>query len=202
MDMSRGPENTKSDLIAVWSAVEAALRSLVGNPSATGQTLIRDARARQAITFDQANALVSLVAVREQLDRPEYQPTESDVNAARSAFLKLDAGLMDGVGGAASAGQSYGSPAPASPYAPGAAAAPKAAAATPIAAPAPGLQPMARPARKRWIVPTIIIVVVIAALAIGGYFMFGRNAGAALMADGVQAYERGDKVTAASKFEQ
>src|SRR5205823_10180259 len=134
-------ENTKADLIAVWSAVEAALRSLVGNTSATGQTLIRDARARQALTFDQANALVSLLTVREQLDRPDYQPTDADVNIARSAFLKLDAGLMAGVsdGGAAApyAPQSYGSPSPTppSPYARGGAAA------RPASAPPPPIVP-------------------------------------------------------------
>src|SRR4051812_48170340 len=149
MDISRGPENTKADLMAVWSAVEAALRSLVGNSSATGQTLIRDARARQALTFDQANGLVALVAVREQLDRPDYQPTDSDVNVARAAFLKLDAGLMEGAGATPSPStQSYGTPAP-SPYAPGGAPAAKPAPAPVVAAPAAGIEPVARPRRNR-----------------------------------------------------
>src|SRR3954471_15768129 len=94
LDVSRGPEKAKADMMAVWSAVEAALRSLVGGSTATGQQLIRDARSRQLLSFDQANALVAFLTVREQLDRPDFTPTDSDVNAARSAFLKLDAGLM------------------------------------------------------------------------------------------------------------
>ena len=55
LDVSRGPEKAKADLMAVWSAVEAALRSLVGGSTATGQQLIRDARSRQMLSFDQAN---------------------------------------------------------------------------------------------------------------------------------------------------
>src|SRR5687767_5245170 len=104
LDVSRGPEKAKADLMAVWSAVEAALRSLVGGTTATGQQLIRDARSRQMLSFDQANALVAFDSVREQLARPDYVPTDNDANTARTAFLKLDAGLM---------GQSGGSPQPA-----------------------------------------------------------------------------------------
>jgi tetratricopeptide (TPR) repeat protein len=200
MDISRGPDNTKADLIAVWSAVESALRSLVGNSSATGQTLVRDARARQALTFDQANSLVALLTVREQLDRPDYQPSESDVNTARGAFLKLDAGLMDG-----GASSPYAAPgAPLSPYAPGGAAAakPAAAAAPAITPPAPGLEPLMRSPRKRWVVPTVVAIVVLLVVAGVAYFMFGRHGDSALMADAIQAYQRGDKVTASSKFEE
>ena len=194
MDLSRGPDHTKTDLIAVWSAVEAALRSLVGNSSMGGQALIRDARSRQALTFDQANALVALLAVREQLDGPGYQPTDADVNAARSAFLKLDAGLM-GDGGATPAPtytpQSYRSPAPA-------------AGAVPLVVPpAPGLEPMMRAPRKnRTIVPLVIGLGVLLGLAVAGYFLFGRAGGGDMMAQGIQAYQRGDRVTAASDFER
>src|ERR1043165_2192957 len=94
LDVSRGPEKAKADMMAVWSAVEAALRSLVGGSTATGQQLIRDARSRQMLSFDQANALVAFDSLREQLSRPDYTPTDTDANTARSAFLKLDAGLM------------------------------------------------------------------------------------------------------------
>src|SRR3954469_4462670 len=94
LDVSRGPEKARADLGAVWSAVDAALRSLVGGSTATGQILIRDARSRQLLTFDQANALVAFDSLREQLVRPEYVPSETDANTARSAFLKLDAGLL------------------------------------------------------------------------------------------------------------
>src|SRR6478672_9945604 len=94
LDVSRGPEKAKADLMAVWGAVEAALRSLVGGSTATGQQLIRDARSRQLLSFDQANALVAFDSLREQLARADYAPSETDANTARTAFLKLDAGLM------------------------------------------------------------------------------------------------------------
>src|SRR5206468_1665329 len=116
----------------------------------------------------------------------------------RSAFLKLDAGLMEAPGTASPypAG-SYGSPAPVSPYAPGGSPAPKApaAAAAPVTPPVPGLQPMPRPARNRWVIPVVIgalVLIVVAAL-----LLFRRGGDGALMADGIQAYGRGDKVTAA-----
>lgn len=195
MDVSRGPEKAKIDLMGVWTSVEAALRSLVGGSTATGQTLIRDARSRQLLTFDQANALVAFLTVREQLDRPDYIPTETDANTARSAFLKLDAGLM-----AAPAQASGGSP-----YAPGAApstpyVAPSSAASTPpIASPAPGLQPLTRNRRRIWI-PIVATVAIIAALM--AVFMFKPDGNASVLDEGVRAYQSGDKPTAAMKFEQ
>jgi tetratricopeptide (TPR) repeat protein len=198
MDISRGPENTKADLIAVWSAVEAALHSLVGNTSASGQALIREARARQSLTFDQANGLVALLAVREQLDRPDYQPTDSDVNTARAGFLKLDAGLME----AGNALPTYGTPAPPSPYAPGSTAKPAPPPPAAITPPAPGLEPMMRKRRKPWVVPVVITAVVLLVVGIPLFFLFGRNGGGDQLAQGTQAYQRGDRVSAASAFEQ
>lgn len=202
MDLSRGPDNTRADLIEVWSAVEAALRSLVGNTSASGQALIRDARARQLLTFDQANSLVTFLAAREQLDRPDYQPTEADVNVARSSFLKLDAGLMSGSASAPQpyAAQSYGSPAPVSSYGASASSAP---AGVPIVPPAPGMEPMMRaPRKRRPIVPIIIALVVILMLGIPASFRLWRGGGGTFLTDGIQAYQRGDRVTAASNFER
>ena len=194
IDASRGPEKTKADLMAVWSAVEAALRSLVGGSMATGQTLIRDARSRQLLTFDQANALVAFHAVREQLDRPDYVPTETDANAARTAFLKLDAGLL-----AAPAAS------PGSPYAPGAVpvapyvapmATPSAAPASP--APAPGTT-VVRGRRRLWI-PMVAILAIIAALV--AVFMFRPQGSDSALDEGIRAYQAGDRPTAAMKFEQ
>ncbi len=183
LDASRGIDRTKADLVAVWSAVEAALRSLVGS-SASGQTLIRDARSRQLLTFDQANALVSFLSVREQLDRPEYAPTDVDANTARSAFLKLDAGLMTAPAGA----PVYTAPA-----------------ATPVAAPVAGTAtPSADTvvvARKRnplWI-PIVAAVALIAIIA--AVLLMRRGPNTQDLNDGIRAYQAGDKQTAANKFE-
>ncbi|MEO5566928.1 MAG: hypothetical protein ABIR92_00455, partial [Gemmatimonadaceae bacterium] len=193
MDVSRGPEKAKTDLTGVWNAVEAALRSMVGGSTATGQTLIRDARSRQLLTFDQANSLVAFLTVREQLDRPDYIPTETDANTARSAFLKLDAGLM-----AAPAPASTGG----SPYAPGAvASAPYVPTAAPTATPV--VVPVDTGMKKKrvplWI-PIAATVAIIAALI--AVFMFKPDGNTSVLDEAIRAYQSGDKPTAAMKFEQ
>jgi len=171
--------------MAVWSAVEAALRSLVGGTTATGQTLIRDARSRQLLSFDQANALVAFDAVREQLARPEYLPTDADATTARNAFLKLDAGLM--------------AP-PAAPYMAPTATPAQAAAAAAVAPAAPvAREPLMRRKRSIWI-PVLIALLVIA--AIGAAVLFRPASTNATLDEGIRAYAGNDRATAAMKFEQ
>jgi len=184
LDVSRGPEKAKADMMAVWSAVEAALRSLVGGSTATGQQLIRDARSRQLLSFDQANALVAFDSLREQLARPDYAPSETDATTARNAFLKLDAGLM----GAA----------PAAPYMAPTATPAQTAAAT-AAAPVAPVEPLVRKKRPIWI-PILIAVVVIA--GIGAALMFRPKSKNSVLDEGTRAYSSGDRATAAMKFEQ
>jgi tetratricopeptide (TPR) repeat protein len=179
LDVSRGPEKAKADLMAVWSAVEAALRSLVGGTTATGQQLIRDARSRQLLSFDQANALVAFDSVREQLARPDYVPSEGDANTARNAFLKLDAGLMG---------------APAAPY--------TAPAAVPVATSAPvASEPVVVVKRKRpiWI-PVLIGVLLIGGIAAA--LLFRPKPSNSALDEGIRAYTANDRATAAMKFEQ
>jgi tetratricopeptide (TPR) repeat protein len=184
LDVSRGPEKAKTDLMAVWSAVEAALRSLVGGSTATGQQLIRDARSRQLLSFDQANALVAFDSLREQITRADFAPSETDLNTARNAFLKLDAGLMN---------------APAAPYmAP--AATPAQAAAAQAAAPAAALTPQPKTRRPMWI--AIAAAAVVIGLGVGGYFWFRPNSSNAVLDEAIHAYSTGDRATAAMKFEQ
>jgi tetratricopeptide (TPR) repeat protein len=186
LDVSRGPEKAKADLLTVWSAAEAALRSLVGGSTATGQQLVRDARSRQLLSFDQANALVAFDAVREQLGRPDYVPTETDANTARNAFLKLDAGLMT-------------APAPQAPYmAAGATPAQTAAAQAP--APTASVEPLVRSRRPIWI-PILVAVLVVA--GIGAALLFRpRGSSSAVLDEGIRAYTANDRATAAMKFEQ
>jgi tetratricopeptide (TPR) repeat protein len=182
LDVSRGPEKAKADLMAVWSAVEAALRSLVGGSTATGQQLIRDARSRQLLSFDQANALVAFDSLREQLGRPDFAPSEADASTARSAFLKLDAGLMS---------------APAAPYAAPMATPAQAAAAA--ATPVVTTEPVVRKRLPIWI-PIAIAVVVL--LGIGAAFMFRPRSSNSVLDEGIRAYSSNDRATAAMKFEQ
>ncbi|MDB4907332.1 MAG: hypothetical protein JWO05_2116 [Gemmatimonadetes bacterium] len=96
LDRGRHTEDLAADLIESWSAVETALRSLVGGSTLSGQALIREARGRQLLNFDQGNALAAFHAARERCDRPEYAPSEQDINTAREAFLKLESGLVHG----------------------------------------------------------------------------------------------------------
>ena len=203
MDASRGPEPTKTDLIEVWSAVESSLHSLTGSSTQSGQALIREARSRQLLTFDQANALVAFLTIRERLDGPAYTPTDADVSVARSTFLKLDAGLMASVPAGLDEGggtSSYGSPAPTPPRV--ASKAPPAAAQATV--PAASQEPKKTDQRKkRVLLPLAIVVGVILILGASAYALLARGGGTnALFAQGVQAYQRGDKVTASSDFER
>ena len=96
---SQGPEDRAADLIEGWSAVETALRSLVGGSAHSGQALIRELRAKQVITFDQGNALAEFHSASERSRQSSYSPSDADINSARDAFLKLEAGLMAAVAG-------------------------------------------------------------------------------------------------------
>src|SRR5206468_8826590 len=62
LDQSRHFEELAADLMESWSAVETALRSLVGGTTLGGQALIREARQRQMLSFEQANALAEFHA--------------------------------------------------------------------------------------------------------------------------------------------
>jgi tetratricopeptide (TPR) repeat protein len=102
LDQSRHFEELAADLMESWSAVETALRSLVGGTTLGGQPLIREARQRQLLSFEQANALAEFHAASERAHATDYEPTPADLNAAREAFLKFESGLMtDQVGTAA-----------------------------------------------------------------------------------------------------
>jgi tetratricopeptide (TPR) repeat protein len=192
LDSMRGGEDLAADLIETWSAVEAALRTLVGSNALTGQALIREARQRQLIDFDLANTLAEFEAAHVRLQNTSYRPTETDVAAARNAYLKLDAALVSptlGVGNAP-----YGSPYGA-PYEPGrraeTVAPPVAEARTVEVAPAPVRR------RRGWLWPVVALVLLL--VVVGGYFLFAGNRTSA-MQEGVAAYQRGQREVAVSAF--
>ncbi len=181
LDSSRSSEDLAADLIEVWDAVEAALRTLVGTTALGGQALIREARQRQLITFDQANGVAEFEAVHARLQDTSYRPTASDTASARNAYLKLDAALME------NAAQPMG-------YAP-AGIAPTTPTPTPVAdtiATAP-----VRSRMPRWLVPTIAALVVV--LGVGGFFIF-RPRGGGSYAEGVAAYTKGQREVATNAF--
>ena len=181
LDSSRSSEDLAADLIDVWDAVESALRTLVGTSTLTGQALIREARQRQLISFDQANGVAEFEAVHVRLQDTSYRPTPSDTASARNAYLKLDAALMEG------AAQPIGYSAPISQTT---TAAPTPVADTVVVAPT-------RSGPPRWLIPTIAVVVIV--LAVGGFLMF-RGGGGSAYAEGVAAYSRGQREVATNAF--
>jgi tetratricopeptide (TPR) repeat protein len=195
---SRSGEDVAADLIDAWTAVETGLRSLVGGSALSGQMLIRELRQRHFLQLDQANALAEFHAARERAARTDYQPTESDINAARDAFLKLESGLMGAT------------PPSSSTFAPGgsAAAAPSARAtvpmesvparATTIAAGAPTPVPVAT-GRPGWLVPLLGVVALIVVGGIAWYALAGRGSNGAFE-QGVTAYREGRREAAAGAF--
>ena len=189
LNTSRGSEDLAADLIEMWAAVEGALRPLVGSTVLSGQALIREARQRQALNFDQANALAEFQAVSDRLQNTAYRPTDGDVNAARVAVTKLDAALTGEPSAVA--------PAPADRTAAPAAAAASAASAAPApstAAPAVGV----RRGLPVW-VKAALGVVILLALAGGAYAMLGRGSSGSLR-QGVDAYAHGQREVAVSAF--
>jgi tetratricopeptide (TPR) repeat protein len=184
LDNARGPEDLAADLIETWNAVEASLRSLVGSTVLSGQPLIREARQRQLIDFDQANALAAFQAVHDRLQNTSYHPTDSDINTARSAFLKLDTLLM----GDAGVPPSRPAPREAPPAVPPPA--------TPEVIMAEA--PVSRGGMPSWAILAVIVVAA-AALAGGAYAVFGRR-GSDSMQQGIEAYRNGQREVAVSAF--
>jgi tetratricopeptide (TPR) repeat protein len=196
---TRSPEDVAADLIEAWTLVETGLRSLVGGSALSGQMLIRELRQRHFLQLDQANALAEFHAARERASRTEYQPTESDINAARDAFLKLEAGLM----GATPASSSTFAPGGAPPAAATARAptvpmesVPARSAAIPGAAPIP--VPVQRSGRPGWLLPLLGLVALLVVGGIAWYALAGRSGGT--YDEGVVAYREGRREAAAGAF--
>jgi tetratricopeptide (TPR) repeat protein len=180
LDSSRGPEDLAADLIETWGAVEAALRTLVGSSVLTGQPLIREARQRQVINFDQANSLAEFQAVHDRLQDTSYRADDADVASARGAFLKLDSALMGDVV----------SP----PRQPPREAAPSV---VETSAPVEVTAPTGR-GMPSWAILGAAALVLILVIG-GGFMIFGRR-GADSMQQGIDAYRRGQREVAVSAF--
>jgi tetratricopeptide (TPR) repeat protein len=197
LDVSKNSEDVAADLIEAWTAVETGLRSLVGGSALTGQMLIRELRQRQLLSLEQANSLAEFHAARERAARTDYKPTPSDVNAARDAFLKLEAGLMGGtasfappIGNAAQAAA-----APARPTVP-------IATTTPLhsyteSTPATPVVVRRRPA---WQIPLIALLALLVVGGLAWYALAGRSSSSAAYNDGVTAYREGRREAAAGAF--
>lgn len=183
LDRSRHAEELAADLIESWAGVETALRALLGGSPLSGQALIREARSRQLIAFDQANALAEFHAARERAQDTSYHPTDDDINAAREGFLKLEASLM--------------MPEPeATPHVtPGESMSTKGLRTTPLGTP----QPVPLPSERRpWVIPALALVV-LAVLGAGGWLLMQQR-GDSYLDRGVEHWQRGQRELAVSEF--
>ncbi len=189
LDGVRGPEDLAADLIEIWSAVESGLRSLVGSAVLSGQGLIREARQRQFISFETANALAEFQAVHERVQNTSYHPTPADVESARAAFLKLDTALTT------DPTSEFARPAPVVPTVTSAAAS-GAAGAAPDADALGTLRPPPRRVPVWAIGAAAAFVVVIIAIVL----LARRGGGSASLEQGVDAYRRGQREVAVNAF--
>ncbi|MFN2566069.1 MAG: tetratricopeptide repeat protein [Gemmatimonadaceae bacterium] len=197
LESEQNSEDRAADLIEGWSAVETALRSLVGGSTLTGRGLIHELRSRHVITLEQANALAEFEAARTRAERMAYEPTETDVAAARDAFTKLESGLRAADSGAP-AGAMTG--AAAGSTAAGSAAATSNTANTtgaPIGVTASGIQP-ARPDWLRWAIGAAAVIVVVAL----GTWLLMRSSGGSTLDRAVEHYKAGQREQAAAAFER
>lgn len=184
LDRSRHAEELAADLIEAWSGVETALRSLLGGTPLAGQALIREARNRQLITFDQANALAEFQAARERSQDTSYHPTDADINAAREGFLKLEASLM------------MPPPGERSSPTPGESMSTKGLRLSPLGTPQP--VPLPREGHPWWF--PVIAIVVIVGLGLGAWMLFGRRGTGSSIDQGVQYWQRGQRELAVGEF--
>jgi tetratricopeptide (TPR) repeat protein len=183
LDRSRHPEELAADLIEAWGAVETALRSLLRGSAMSGQTLIREARQRQMISLDQANALAAFHAARERAQDTSYQPSEQDINDAREGFLKFEASLM---------APPVSDPMPDTP---GQAMSTKGLRHSPLGAPqaVPGPK-----AGQPWWFPVLIVLVLVGLGAAGWYLLAPRDS--ASVDRGVEYWQRGQRELAVAEF--
>ncbi|MGH7670202.1 MAG: tetratricopeptide repeat protein [Gemmatimonadaceae bacterium] len=188
LDPSRHPEDLAADLLEAWSAVEKALRTLLGGSAASGTELVREARQRRFLTFDQANALAAFHAVRERTQGPDYHPTSDDVDAARRALVALN---LPAAGAGERAPAAVGAPAPAT------------GAMRHQPPPLPDFAPerAAAPARSRARLWAALVVLVIVGLVGGAvYYWFGGPRRDGVVNRAIAEFDAGNRDSAAADF--
>ena len=191
LESEQNSEDRAADLIEGWSAVETALRSLMGGSTLTGRALIHELRSRHVITLEQANALAEFEAARMRAERTAYEPTETDVRAAKDAFAKLETGLR--AAGAAPPDGAFAAP----PTAPAAVAPPSR-----EAGPAGdgGWRGRRQPAPdwQRWMIGGIAALVIVAL----GVWLYFRSTGESTLERAVALYRAGQREQASAAFER
>jgi tetratricopeptide (TPR) repeat protein len=194
LETERNSEDRAADLIEGWSAVETALRSLMGGSTLSGRALIHELRSRHAITLGQANALAEFEAARSRAERPGYEPTDTDVNAALDAFVKLEAGLLSTTNALAREENTLRGTASPMPARPGT---------VPRAAPITldGAVPTPRASRSDWQMWMIGAIVALVVVALGTWLYF-RSTRESTLERAVALYRAGQREQAQSAFER
>jgi tetratricopeptide (TPR) repeat protein len=194
LESEQNSEDRAADLIEGWSAVETALRSLMGGSPVAGRALIHELRSRRAITLEQANALAEFEAARTRAERPAYEPTETDVNAARDAFAKLETGLHAAATAPAHEDRALRGTASPMPSGPGV---------RPDASPIllDGLVPTPRAPRSDWQMWMIGAIVALVVVALGTWLYF-RSTRESTLERAVAFYRAGQREQAQSAFER
>jgi tetratricopeptide (TPR) repeat protein len=176
-----------SALVAqAWSAIEGALRLLTGDTAAAGTELLREARQRQFLTFDQANVLAAFHAAYVRTRDGGSAAGQADARLARDAFHGMEAALS-------SPAVPPASPTPASP---------------PIAPPGMRASPLSGPtvvpppghSNGRLARLLVALLIVLVALFIATRWYAGRRDRA--VAHAIELYDRGAREAAQADFEK
>ncbi len=209
LDAERHPDDVAADVIESWSAVETALRSLLGGSALTGQALVSDVRQGGQLDYAHAHALLGFLAARDRVSRTDYRPTQDDIDAARAGFQAIEAALGVGIAAdtAAYPTPPRGATSAAPPLAPSLAPSPappgSVAPARPATAPPPGRAYEPTTARARRGPGPLILGVIVALLIAGvGAVVFLRGRDGSALAAGRTAMEQGNRVEARRQFEQ
>ncbi|AHG91747.1 hypothetical protein J421_4210 [Gemmatirosa kalamazoonensis] len=210
LDLAGHPDDVAADVIESWSAVETALRSLLGGSALAGQALVSEVRQRGLLDYAHAHALLGFLAARDRVSRTDYRPTDSDVDAARSGFQAIEAALGVGIGADTAtyptvrvSGGGVGTPPPPPSTTPPRAA-PGAPAAPGVATPGTTARPdVYEPTAGRGRGPGLIIgVVLLLLVAAAAYWAWANSGDPAAFKDGVVQFTQGNRVAARRSFEQ
>jgi len=153
-----------------------------------GSALIREARQRQMLTFDQANALAAFSAVSVRCADGAYSPSDDDLNAVREGFDQFESSLTMAEGAPPQVSQ-------------GEAMSTKGLRLSPLGTPRPVPLP---PEPQPWWFLAFIGIVIVGALGGIGWLAWSRWGNTALpggLAAASESYEQGKPEQARSQFE-
>ncbi len=192
---SISPEEGSALLVAAWKGAEDALRALAGTSVLEGLALVRELRQRNLLTLDDAHALVDLQAASERAKTPDYAPTPADVAAARTSYDKLSEAASREVGSGMPNGSASGAgPTPVSgPLSPPTT--PRPNDTTP-----PYMSEVAAPPQRNTLGIVLLVVLLLAVVGAGAFYMAKRGVQPDDLARGRQAYAAGDRATAKNSF--